>query len=1354
MKNQQSFFTRYRSSLIVISICSLLIVLQVAIIGARAFASVNTNMIFINLRSGIFGINYDPMVQHIYMWFDKHNARYDEDWEIRQIAPGLYQMRSKAWKEFFWQVDTVKKAAWKISNGSFGSSGGSAKRLEETSVLVFNQKDPGRIPPFGLRFTNAQLTYNRISREVTVTAEGAVVSSSDDWITAPVDNNTLHIRNSRPNTFIDGRNTFLKIDTNQARAYRIMDGNFGAAGGRELLLSEEVSELKGEVVPGTDGIEEDLGMKWDKPSSLPSPWADSEKARYRALLKQGTIYDVLVVPFQVQGYAIDRPGRSLMTRYLIDRIERTTGSRVPSHALVSKALGESMRTYSDSVINSLANDLNVKVLIKGYVGHHHDEKMKVTLLVQVRDQARGFKPSSKTVRIERKEVAFSDAHLPSEAFSGLLDGLMNDLPLRQIKKAQTRIFKKEKKIAVPDTLQVITSRPPASAVLSAYYLQFLGMLYPQENEAREYLFERSLVALQEVSPDSPDYPLLKARAYFYLYRRPAAVAALPSPATPEEKAMLAVLSGDLPMLKKAVEAIKEPLPKLIAQIELNDLLWLYDTYSAKKTGETVAKAFPGWEMLIQRRLKTSDVWTVQSNVHIKKALDDLLPIPDFTVDSIARARIARGDSLYDNPELDFSVYNHCSRLLTDQASTFLTNDSASPVQRDILDLMAAIGESNLMKMADLRIKVQALYEEGLTLLDRYELVYRGHPYFSYLRSLALYNLARAKQSLAADNLTKTAGDLAYQACWLAQGQNTISFAECSNHVLYDADYPRRFFWSPSADSARDRLLRENTSSSFQSVKLSTQKLYTLQNLEQSLRYTHAIFWYLETYYEKLRELKLLQTADDLLKKNSNRFDGNVMKTTFFAKQNEKDGNVQAAQKLYEEVVDSGHTAWGPYLNLGRLYMQQGDFKKASATFNKYPLFLAAPEEIRSDDAVNTVALSQQAFAAGKLLWWVGAIKESMPFFKRSADYQTGSGAGMRSVTLLALNDRNYELALQSSLEAAKRYNMPSDYAEYIRLLHVMGYRAEAWAVTSTLSKKNIDDSSWWPVILGHQMEGKREKEQLEWFEHNYKESTSLYKKQQYVFLSHALDRMPQKNVSDLVELMGRSADTEGKSSKEKTFLAWFADGYYQLRMKNFQGAYQVFQDRVARNVDLYVKSSGHILTYVVWSSIKNGRTSETDSYLQSYLDYYGRDFDYYLMKAFLCAGRKKHAEAMNHLKSAQYVLPDKLEDRAMYPLYQLLESCEWLYEESGYEGYRALALTWAKLYQQIQPTIAWTYSIEAEYTTAKEERLRALAITLYLDSQSDRIANIPDQEKKSAKEWLKDNNPFVKPYRSVRSKDI
>ena len=43
------------------------------------------------------------------------------------------------------------------------------------------------------------------------------------------------------------------------------------------------------------------------------------------------------------------------------------------------------------------------------------------------------------------------------------------------------------------------------------------------------------------------------------------------------------------------------------------------------------------------------------------------------------------------------------------------------------------------------------------------------------------------------------------------------------------------------------------------------------------------------------------------------------------------------------------------------------------------------------------------------------------------------------------------------------------------------------------------------------------------------------------------------------------------------------------------------------------------------------------------------------------------------------------------------------------------------------------------------ERQRALAITLYLDPNSERAARVPAAERAKAKQWLSANNPFLKP---------
>jgi hypothetical protein len=64
---------------------------------------------------------------------------------------------------------------------------------------------------------------------------------------------------------------------------------------------------------------------------------------------------------------------------------------------------------------------------------------------------------------------------------------------------------------------------------------------------------------------------------------------------------------------------------------------------------------------------------------------------------------------------------------------------------------------------------------------------------------------------------------------------------------------------------------------------------------------------------------------------------------------------------------------------------------------------------------------------------------------------------------------------------------------------------------------------------------------------------------------------------------------------------------------------------------------------------------------------------------------------------------------------------------------------------------AWAYAVEAKYAENPSERLRALALTLYLDRDSERINNFSESEKAKASEWLKENNPFLKDLDSVKN---
>src|SRR3954471_23409753 len=71
----------------------------------------------------------------------------------------------------------------------------------------------------------------------------------------------------------------------------------------------------------------------------PTQWESTEKARYQELLSAQT-YDILVVPFQVQSFALDRSTRLLMSVQLTTAIAASGRTRVPDAYLVMGALGD------------------------------------------------------------------------------------------------------------------------------------------------------------------------------------------------------------------------------------------------------------------------------------------------------------------------------------------------------------------------------------------------------------------------------------------------------------------------------------------------------------------------------------------------------------------------------------------------------------------------------------------------------------------------------------------------------------------------------------------------------------------------------------------------------------------------------------------------------------------------------------------------------------------------------------------------------------------------------------------------------------------------------------------------------
>jgi len=174
--------------------------------------------------------------------------------------------------------------------------------------------------------------------------------------------------------------------------------------------------------------------------------------------------------------------------------------------------------------------------------------------------------------------------------------------------------------------------------------------------------------------------------------------------------------------------------------------------------------------------------------------------------------------------------------------------------------------------------------------------------------------------------------------------------------------------------------------------------------------------------------------------------------------------------------------------------------------------------------------------------------------------------------------------------------------------------------------------------------------------------------------------------------------------------------------------------------DTKSEALGYLLPYYAYAAARSGDAAAVQALLDAFPARSQR-FDYYLSKAVMAAQQKKVDESLRHLNLALHRRPFAGR-RPVYPEYQYAELCEWLFEATRNTQYRDAALAWAKQNQTFQPWFAWAYAIEAKLATEPNDRARAIAMTHYLDPNSERLAGLPKEEVAAAVKEFAHLNPF------------
>jgi hypothetical protein len=155
---------------------------------------------------------------------------------------------------------------------------------------------------------------------------------------------------------------------------------------------------------------------------------ESEKRLYASVLANYRA-DVLVVPFQVQGYGFDRVERAVMSADLALAIGSTGQYAIADPFLVARALGEGMRRYDPEAVEALASSLGAKKIVVAYVGH--DDRESLTLTIQVRDPLSAAGQARQTPwQKDWKNIAFTKERTPFVVFHELLPEVLRSLPLK------------------------------------------------------------------------------------------------------------------------------------------------------------------------------------------------------------------------------------------------------------------------------------------------------------------------------------------------------------------------------------------------------------------------------------------------------------------------------------------------------------------------------------------------------------------------------------------------------------------------------------------------------------------------------------------------------------------------------------------------------------------------------------------------------------------------------------------------------------------------------------------------------------------------------------------------------------
>jgi hypothetical protein len=1096
---------------------------------------------------------------------------------------------------------------------------------------------------------------------------------------------------------------------------------------------------------------------WSPP---PSRWLNNQRKTYTDALKRAGV-DIIVAPFQVQGYALERTERALMSADLAYHLDPAV--RVADPFLTARALGEGVRRYETDDIVELARATGARTAIVGYVGHHLTGRMTVTIQV-LKIDANGVE----TLQRDWRDVSFTHADPPFVVFHRMLPSVLESLGLPTAKQPHERA-----PVVIPD--EVASSfadfADGKSPLAASVELSLLGALTMSSDElSRERLFERALVTSWHFDTPSEDTAFLRAYALLNLEHRPAALALINGATSPEAVSLRALLNGDLPGAAAAAKTVEHPLKRLLLSVHVDDLRYLYGRENVEQAtdGTSVFAAdAQDWLFLAEGRTNDLNIWYADASAALKFLLDEVHPVAGLGLQSVLGGGQVVGADV-DDVALAIATTRHVARFVADaDVPVCCTAATARASSWDLVQFLEGRTASHMRDYLHLRSYVRAAPDSATDAIERYRSVFEGLPLFAAARAEYANQMKDKADGDALQRWQREASEQAYIAAAWSPGQGgiadeamrTIGFTSEEAKPFVDAygfDYPRRPEWLFSAIRSDQGM-----------------GIGPIREVVRALR--EAAYPYARTSPYPFRYIPPLEAEKPrFVAALEGRFIGHPHRPSLMATllpPREPSGDPVADAKA---AVDADPDSWGIRLAEGRkLIEEHGEWDAAAELLLAYPHF-------HRESPPNMVVVSNSAYDAGSIFYWRGHEDLAVPFYEIAAGLQTGAESQMTSTIRLAILERRYRDAAGGSYARAQRYPDAYPFRDLLSFMHTLGYPQEAWEGFSQVASQFSNPQVWLSALVGQRREGLPEAEIRAWLKQPGIRDARFRNGRfalRYAVLVNAVDRMPPEDLGALVaELEGQPVarvtpsggverpDRDGAGQPQslnrssysytlttpipaegtpvKSEFAFFGAAYAAIRHGRFDEAVEQFK---AMSMHYPIEYKNHEFTfalpYFAWAAAKTGDAAGFEKYLNEAYRVMPA-FDLNLARAFFHGVRKETTQARELLAAALRARPFT-DYRPVLVEYQWAEACEWLYQETGDAAFVDMLLAWLRSEQKVDPTHAWAYAMEYTYARDAARRRHALAMTLYLDPLSPRIQGASAKERAEAEAWGAENNPFL-----------